>query len=103
MRGLGKWADAASAAKRPRLKARRKSSPAGKSSLPSVGRVSGPGESTAVRSVHMDLLSLGDEAEMSDNDPAAVRTVETLSVVGTDTPTSPQEKEARSAGGTPSY
>jgi hypothetical protein len=39
---------------------------------------------------------------MSDDDPAVVSTVETLSVVGSDEPTSIQEKEARSSGGIPS-
>jgi hypothetical protein len=37
---------------------------------------------------------------MSDNDPAVVRTVENLSVVGSDTPIIAQEKEARTTGGT---
>jgi hypothetical protein len=37
-----------------------------------------------------------------DNDPAVVRTVETLSVVGSDDPITGQEKEARSSGGIPS-
>jgi hypothetical protein len=36
---------------------------------------------------------------MSDDDPAVVRTVETLSVVGSDVSASAQEKEARSIGG----
>jgi hypothetical protein len=39
---------------------------------------------------------------MSDNDPAVVRTVETLSVAGSDVLVSKQEKEARSSGGIPS-
>ncbi|MHA1137169.1 MAG: hypothetical protein ACTSSE_11855 [Candidatus Thorarchaeota archaeon] len=38
----------------------------------------------------------------SDNDPAVVRTVETLAVAGSDVPTFKQEKEARSSGGIPS-
>ncbi|MBY8999129.1 MAG: hypothetical protein KGD60_15535, partial [Candidatus Thorarchaeota archaeon] len=60
------------------------------------------GESAAVRFAQSSLLSFGDEAKGSDNDPAVVRTVETLSVVGSDTPIITQEKEARTTGGTPS-
>jgi hypothetical protein len=47
----------------------------------------------------MSLLSFSDETGMGDNDPAVVRTVETLSVAGSDGPASAQEKEARSGGG----
>jgi hypothetical protein len=50
----------------------------------------------------MDLRVLGDEDGMSDHDPAAVRTVETLSAAGDDTPADRQEKEVRSVGGTKS-
>ncbi|MHA1287938.1 MAG: hypothetical protein ACTSPB_11105 [Candidatus Thorarchaeota archaeon] len=63
---------------------------------------SGSGESAAVHFVQSDLVSFSDEAGESDNDPAVVRTVETLAVVGSDTPTSIQKKEARSSGGIPS-
>ncbi len=66
------------------------------------GISSGSGESAAVHFVQMDLLSFGDEVESSDNDPAVVRTVETLSVAGSDTPALVQEEEARTVGGTPS-
>jgi hypothetical protein len=45
-------------------------------------------------------FDLGDEAEKGDDDPAVVRTVESLSAVGNDTPMSRQENEARSDGGT---
>jgi hypothetical protein len=39
---------------------------------------------------------------MSDDDLAVVSTMETLSVVGSDEPTSTHEKEVRSSGGIPS-
>jgi hypothetical protein len=48
------------------------------------GPTSGSGESAAVH--------------CCDNDPAVVRTVETLSVAGGDDPAQRQEKEARSLG-----
>jgi hypothetical protein len=56
-------------------------------------------ESAVDHFVQSDLLSFGDKSEKSDNDPAVVNTVEELSVVGTDTPTTRQEKEARNIGG----
>ncbi len=59
-------------------------------------------ESAAVHSVQGNLLGFGDDSKMSDNDLAVVRTVEKLTAVGSDEPTSIQEKEARSAGGIPS-
>jgi len=101
VRGLGKWADSVSAGKRSRPKARGRALP-GKSLLPSSSVVSHSGESAAVRYVQMDLRVLGDEDGMSDHDPAAVRTVETLSAAGDDTPADRQEKEVRSVGGTKS-
>ena len=101
MIGLGKWASAV--ARSSRLKARRKiSSSQGKSLLSEQGPSSGSGESAVVHYARMSLLSLGDKSEMSDNDPTVVKTVEMLSVVGSDVPTSVQEKEARSSGGIPS-
>ncbi len=103
VRGLGKWEDSVKAGKRPRLKARKKrsskSSSKGKSLLSEKGLTSGPGESAAVHYAQTSLLSFGDDAGKSDDDPAVVRTVETLSVVGSDVPTSTQEKEARTSGG----
>ncbi len=60
------------------------------------------GESAAVHFVQSDFASFSDETGESDNDPAVVRTVETLSVAGSDDPASVQEKEARSSGGIPS-
>ena len=50
------------------------------------GILSGSGESAAVHFVQTDLSDFGDKIEMSDNDPAVVRTVENLSVAGSDTP-----------------
>ena len=58
--------------------------------------------SAVVHFVQSDLVSFSDETGESDNDPAVASTVETLSVVGSDEPTSTQEKEARSSGGIPS-
>ena len=59
-------------------------------------------ESAAVHFVQSDLASFSDGSSRSDNDPAVEKTVETLSVVGSDAPTFTQEKEARFSGGIPS-
>ncbi len=48
------------------------------------------------------IAAFSNEVGESDNDPAVVRTVETLTVVGSDVPTSGQEKEAKTSGGIPS-
>jgi len=98
-KGLGRWAVPERA---PAPKAERKSSSKRKLSLSSKGQTSDLGESAAVHYAQMSLLSFGDKAKMSDNDPAVVSTVETLSVVENDVPTQSQEKEARSSGGIPS-
>ncbi len=83
-------------------KARKKMPSQGKSLLSKKGPASGLGESAAVHFVQSDLACFGDETGESDNDPAVVRTVETLSVAGSDVPVSKQEKEVRSVGGSPS-
>ncbi|MHA2146484.1 MAG: zinc ribbon domain-containing protein [Candidatus Thorarchaeota archaeon] len=101
VRGLGKWASAVDTARSARLKARRKKS-RGKSLLSEKEQISGSGESAAVHFVQSDLLGFGDDAKMSDDDPAVASTMENLSVVGSDAPTSTQEKETRSSGGIPS-
>ena len=91
--------------RRARLKARGKSSKKsskGKSLLSRKGPTSGPGESAAFHFAQSSLASFGDGTGTSDNDPTVVRTVETLSVAGSDVPASVQEKEARSSGGIPS-
>jgi transposase len=100
VRGLGKWASAV--ARSTRLKSQKETPSQGKSLLSTKERVSSSGESAVVHFAQTSLLSFGDGAKGSDNDPAVVRTVETLSVVGSDTPTITQEKEARTTGGTPS-
>ncbi len=82
--------------RRARLKAQ------GKSLLSKKEPTSGSGESAAVHFVQSDLLSFGDKSKMSDNDPAVVRTVETLTVAGSDALAQRQEKETRSSGGIPS-
>ena len=102
MKGLGLWTRALERAQRARLKSQKKKSSQGQSLLPRKGQASCPRESAAVYSVQSDLASFSDETRESDNHPAVVSTVETLSVVGSDVPTSTQEKEARSSGGIPS-
>ena len=106
MNGLGKWASSVvrgTTKRNARLKARKKKpSSKGKSLLSKKGTPSGPGESAAVHFAQSSLLSFGDGAKVSDNDPAVVRTVETLSVAGSDVPAVAQEVEARTVGGTPS-
>ncbi|MHA1480984.1 MAG: hypothetical protein ACTSQZ_06145 [Candidatus Thorarchaeota archaeon] len=74
----------------------------GKSLLSKKGTSSSSGESAAVHYVQTDLSDFGDKIKMSDNDPAVVKTVENLSVAGSDTPAVVQEEEARTVGGTPS-
>ena len=81
---------------------RKKSSSKGKSLLSKKEQLSSSGESAAVHFVQSDLVSFGDKSEKSDYDPAVVRTVETLTVAGSDAPAFKQEKEARSSGGIPS-
>jgi hypothetical protein len=83
-------------------KARRKKPSHGKSLLSKKEPSSGSGESAAVHHAQTSLLSFSDESGKGDYDPAVIRTVETLSVVGSDAPISAQEKEARSSGGIPS-
>ena len=100
MQGLGKWEYSVQAGKHSRLKARKKKSSSKRKSLLSKKEsTSSSGESAAVHFTQSSLLSFGDKSMMSDNDPAVEKTVETLSVVGSDVPTSTQEKEARSSGG----
>jgi len=106
VRGLGLWTRAVvrgTTNRRARLKARKKkSSSKGKSSLSKKEPASGSGESAAVHFVQSDLVSFSDGTRKSDNDPAVVSTVETLTVAGSDTSAFKQEKEARSSGGIPS-
>ena len=103
VRGLGMWTRALDKARRARLKARKKKpSSKGKSLLSKKEHTSGSGESAAVHFVQSDLVSFSDGTIKSDNDPAVVKTVETLSVSGSDAPVLKQEKEVRSIGGIPS-
>ncbi len=91
--------------RRARLKARKKislKSSKGKSLLSKKELSSSSGESAAVHFVQSDLVSFSDGTGESDNDPAVVKTVETLTVAGSDAPAFKQEKEARSSGGIPS-
>ena len=108
VRGLGLWTRAVARRttnRRARPKARKRTSKRlskGRSLLSKKESTSGSGESAAVHFVQSDLSDFGDKIEMSDNDPAVVKTVETLAVTGSDVPVSRQEKEARSSGGIPS-
>jgi len=102
VRGLGKWEYSVQAGKHSRLKARKKKPSQGKSLLSDKEPTSGSGESAAVHFVQLDLTSFSDGTGESDNDPAVVKTVETLTVAGSDVLVSRQEKEARSSGGIPS-
>ncbi|MHA2064487.1 MAG: zinc ribbon domain-containing protein [Candidatus Thorarchaeota archaeon] len=102
VRGLGLWTRALEKARRARPKARRRKSSRGKSLLSKKKASSALGESAAVHHAQTSLLSFSDDAGKGDDDPAVVRTVETLSVAGRDDPASGQEKEARSGGGIPS-
>jgi transposase len=108
VRGLGLWTRAivrGTTNQRARPKTQRRISkrlPKGKSLLSEKESSSGSGESAAVHFVQSDLASFSDETGESDDDPAVVNTVENLSVVGNDDPTSGQKKEARSSGGIPS-
>ncbi len=101
MKGLGKWECSAQTEKYSRLKALRKSSK-GKSLLSEIGPSSGSEESATVHFVQTDLTSFSDEASESDYDPVVVRTVEMLSVAGSDTSAYKQERKARSSEGIPS-
>ena len=103
MKGLGKWASAVDAVRSTRLKARKKnSSSERKSSLSNKELASGSGESAAFHFVQSNLAGFSDETGESDNDSAVVRTVEMLSVAGSDALAFKQEKEIRSSGGIPS-
>ncbi|MFW9887561.1 MAG: zinc ribbon domain-containing protein [Candidatus Thorarchaeota archaeon] len=105
VRGLGFWTRAVDRARSRGPKARGKSS-RGKSLLSkgdAVAATSSPGETAAVRLIQTDLLRTGGVCpELGDNDPAVAKTVERLSVAGSDVPASVQEKDTRSAGGIPS-
>jgi hypothetical protein len=103
VRGLGLWTRTLDKDRRARPKAqKKKSSSQGKSLLSKKEPTSGSGESAAVHFVQSDLASFSDGTSKSDNDPAVVRTVEKLSVAGSDVSVVRQEKEARSSGGIPS-
>jgi transposase len=105
VRGLGMWTRAVvqqTTNRRARLKARKKKSSQGKSLLSEKEQSSGSRESAAVHFVQSDLVSFSDDVGESEDDPAVVRTVETLSVAESDVSATRQEKEARSSGGIPS-
>jgi transposase len=95
--GLGKWTSAVARSKRPKTRGRRSQE---KSLLSKHSAVSHSGESAAVHSTQMSLLDFGDEVMKNDNDPAVAKSVEDLTVAGSDMPAQRQEKETRSVGGT---
>lgn len=96
-RGLGRWVLPERA---PAPKAVRKTrSSKRKSSLSLNDRASGRGESAVIRYAQSSLLDSGNVVQESDDDHAAARTVEKLSVAGSDAPANTQEKEARTNGG----
>ena len=99
VRGLGKWASAIARSTRPKTRGKKLKSSRGKFLLPSKGEKSNLGESAVVHRTQLSLLDFSDGIKMDDNDPAVESTVETLSVVGSDSPTSRQRKETRSTGG----
>ncbi len=104
VRGLGFWTRAVNRAKSRGPKARGRSSRR-KSLLSNrdSAATSSPGETAAVRLIQTDLLSTGGVCpELGDNDPAVAKTVEKLSVAGSDVPASVQEKDTGSVGGIPS-
>ena len=84
------------------LKEELKKSSRGKSSLSKNESTSGSGESAAVHYVQSDFAGFSDGTGESDHDLAVVRTVEMLSVAGSDEPVLRQEKEARFSGWIPS-
>ncbi len=84
--------------RRARLKTRRKYS-RGKFLLSKQESTSSFRESAVVHFVKSDLVCFSDEAGESDDDPTVVRTVEALTVAGSDVSVQLQEKEARSSGG----
>jgi hypothetical protein len=103
MNELGLWTRALDKARSLRLKTQRKKhSSRVEFLLSKKEQTSGSGESAAVHSVQTDLASFSDGISESDYDLAVVKTVETLSVAGSDAPAKGQEKEARSSGGIPS-
>ncbi|MGD9394829.1 MAG: hypothetical protein PVJ05_00165 [Candidatus Thorarchaeota archaeon] len=101
MKELSMWTDVLDKTRCTRLKARWRFF-RGKFLLSKKELLSSFRESAAVHYVQSDLASFSDGAGRSDDDPAVVRTVENLSVIGSDDPISIQEKEVRSLGGIPS-
>jgi hypothetical protein len=101
MKELGMWTRALVRVQRARLKARRKFS-GGKFLLSKKESSSDSGESAAVHHAQMSFLSISDDTEKGDDDPAVARNAEKLTVVGIDEPTSVQEKKTRTVGGIPS-
>ncbi|MHA2601059.1 MAG: hypothetical protein AM324_002880 [Candidatus Thorarchaeota archaeon SMTZ1-83] len=101
MRGLGECVRRLEATSDTQLKALRKETPEGKSSLPLKHCVPRLAESPAVHCARLSLLSSGDRTELGDDDPAVARIMERLPVARSGIPRVRQDKEAWSEGGTP--
>ena len=99
MKELSLWTRTLEKARRARLKARKNKPSQGNSLLSEKEPTSGSRESAAVHHARMSLLRFSDDTEMGDDDPAVVRTVETLTVAGSDGPVLVQEKNTRTVGG----
>jgi transposase len=99
VRGLGLWTRTLDKARRTRPKAQKKKSSEGKSLLSKKEHSSCSGESAVVHHAQSSLLDFSDGVGKGDDDPAVERTVETLSVAGSDVPEQQQKKEVRSVGG----
>jgi len=100
MRGLGEFVRSLGRMSDAQLKALRKESSEGKSSLPLKVLVPRLGEFAAVHRARLSLLGSGDRVELGDDDPAVARIMGKLSVSGGNMPTTRQEKEAWFEGGT---
>ena len=96
------WTRTLDKARRARLKARKKILSQGTSLLSKKELTSSSRESAAVHHAQMSFLSFSDDAGKGDGDSAVVRTVETLTVAGSDGPALVQEKKTRTEGGIPS-
>lgn len=99
--GLGRWATPERGSVSAPKAARQARPAEQKSALSHKGDSSIPRESAAVHYVQTDLAVFCEEVSESDDDRAVAKTVEDLSVAGSDDPAVGQEKDARAAGGAP--
>jgi len=99
MKELSLWTRTLERARRARLKAREKKPSQRKFLLSREESSSGSGESATVHHAQTSFPSFSDDVGTGDDDPVVVRTVENLSVAGSDALALEQEKDARSVGG----